>query len=361
MHHNGDAGKDEPADQSAVEMPTGFPLDVPQVGAVKTSLDGTEDSITVGMSANACPVALPQNGEPEEQVAVEMPTVVSPLDVPEIQDSAVKTSVGETEDHTTVGKPTNVSRVEIPPVDVPPVSDASSTAGKIEDQAAAVLTNAFPLPRLPQYYQTESQDESGFSMEDAIALWVGLKEGFENEALTAWHISAGSMPTLVPQELMGKLSVSGCYLVLEGHRINGGRMKRSLHYWVGSEAAIMTMGAMAILALELDRLVKAESVTRECQGSESSVFLEYFKTYSYGLEYISSGDTAAVSTPTAATTSGRRRPLLLQLRGENPSVRYQEVPPKVDSLRRDASFILDDGKIGTADDPSTLFIWHGEK
>lgn len=214
---------------------------------------------------------------------------------------------------------------------------------------------AFSLPALPAYDKITNKKE--VNMEDAIAAWPGLQEAFDSEGLVIWRIRDDHTPTLLAKNEKGTFKVSECYLLLECHRKNSERIIRNIHYWLGSEACTMKMGALAILTVELDRLVKAEHVWRECQNDESILFLDYFT--STGRQY---GELAYVSGSQASKSVERTsRAKLFQLRGESPSVRFQEVPCELGSLRNDASFLLDDGWVGTADRLSIIHLWHGSQ
>ena len=56
-----------------------------------------------------------------------------------------------------------------------------------------------------------------------------------------------------------------------------------IHYWLGSESSIDEQGAAALWTIQLDDHFNGDPVQyRECQGSESTQFMSYFR---HGITY----------------------------------------------------------------------------
>jgi len=126
-----------------------------------------------------------------------------------------------------------------------------------------------------------------------------------------------------------------------------GSLSWAAHFWLGSETSQDEAGIAAYKTVELDdgALGGAAIQYRECEGSESALFLSYFKSAG-GIEYLPGGCESGFRHVERDVYPTR----LLRLKGKR-TVRVEEVPLASTSLNQGDVFVLDAGL--------KLYIFHG--
>ena len=116
------------------------------------------------------------------------------------------------------------------------------------------------------------------------------------------------------------------------------RPRFSIHFWLGSQSTQDERGVASYKAAELDEMLGGSPVQyREVEGSESPLFLSYFKTTG-GIEYMNGGVESGFHHVVRDVYQTR----LLHLKGKR-TVRIKEVPLSTASLNKGDVFILDEG------------------
>ena len=90
----------------------------------------------------------------------------------------------------------------------------------------------------------------------------------------------------------GKFHVGDSYILLYTYKKNpaSSALSWNIHFWLGSETSLDESGIAAYKSVELDDQLGGAAVQyRETQGSESSLFLSYFKQLGLGVEYLPGG------------------------------------------------------------------------
>lgn len=138
--------------------------------------------------------------------------------------------------------------------------------------------------------------------------------------------------------MKGKFHEGDSYILLVTTLSKSGSLNWAIHFWLGSETSIDEAGVAAYKTVELDASLGG-SVTqyREVQGSESSLFMSYFKGTG-GIEYLPGGVASGFKHVEKDVYSTR----LLLLKGKR-TVRVSEVKLSNKSLNKGDVFILDAG------------------
>lgn len=145
----------------------------------------------------------------------------------------------------------------------------------------------------------------------------------------------------------GKFHTGDSYILLKTNKSKSGALSWCIHFWLGEETSQDEAGIAAYKTVELDDFLGGGPVQyREVQGSESSLFLSYFKNTG-GIEYLPGGVESGFRKVERDVYTTR----LLHLKGKR-TVKVTEVPIQLSSLNKGDVFILDMGL--------TLFIFNGE-
>ena len=140
------------------------------------------------------------------------------------------------------------------------------------------------------------------------------------------------------EQVNGKFYQGDSYILLSSSPNKSGKLIYSIHFWLGSQSSQDEQGVAAYKTVELDdSLSGAATQYRELEGSESSLFLSYFKTGG-GIEYLPGGIESGFAHVVRDVFPTR----LLHLKGKR-VVRSKEVPLAKSSLNKGDVFILDAG------------------
>ena len=138
--------------------------------------------------------------------------------------------------------------------------------------------------------------------------------------------------------MTGKFHVGDSYILLVTSKSNSGALTWAIHFWLGSESSQDEQVSAAYKTVELDDSFGGGAVQyREVQGSESALFLSYFK-HSGGIEYLPGGVDSGFRKVERDVYETR----LLHLKGKR-TVRVSPVPVTTASLCQGDVFILDAG------------------
>ncbi|XP_052236637.1 advillin-like isoform X1 [Dreissena polymorpha] len=161
---------------------------------------------------------------------------------------------------------------------------------------------------------------------------------------------------MVPKQQYGNFYKGDSYIVLSiaspGQRRGAsvqikdskGALDSHIHFWLGKETTQDEAGVAAFKSVELDDLLGGYPVQhREVQGSESTLFLSYFKK---GLKYIDGGVNSGFN---HVDNTFKKR--LMQVKGKH-HVRVQEVDMSWSSMNSGDVFILDLGQM--------VYVWNGK-
>ena len=146
-------------------------------------------------------------------------------------------------------------------------------------------------------------------------------------------------------QVTGKFYSGDSYILLKTTR-KGSSMSWNIHFWLGAESSQDETGVAAYKSVELDDSLGGGPVQyREVQGSESDLFLTYFKKTG-GIEYMDGGIDSGFHHVERDVYETR----LLHLKGKR-TVRVKSVPVSNASLNTGDVFILDTF--------NEIFVWVG--
>mmetsp|Transcript_8068 Transcript_8068/g.14597 ORF Transcript_8068/g.14597 Transcript_8068/m.14597 type:complete len:823 (+) Transcript_8068:52-2520(+) len=169
---------------------------------------------------------------------------------------------------------------------------------------------------------------SGFA--DAAFAGSGQAPGLE-----LWRIEKKEV--VKQEKANGKFYKGDSYILLSTVQGTGG-LSWNIHFWLGSESSQDEIGICAYKTVELDEGLGGGPVQyREVEGSESPMFLSYFK--STGVEYLPGGVDSGFTHVDRDAYETR----LLHIKGKR-TVRCKSVPVAGSSLNTGDCFILDMGK-----------------
>ena len=92
-----------------------------------------------------------------------------------------------------------------------------------------------------------------------------------------WRIEA-MKPVKQDDTSSGKFFSGDSYIILHTFTERTGQIAMNAHFWLGDDSSQDERGAAALLTVELDQLLgDLPTQFRECQGCESTEFLQLFK------------------------------------------------------------------------------------
>jgi len=140
-----------------------------------------------------------------------------------------------------------------------------------------------------------------------------------------------------PKDQYGHFYTGDSYIVLRTYKATPEAEKLSydVHFWIGLQSSQDEYGTAAYKTVELDDYLNDDPIQhREIQGSESQLFLSYFKEIYFHEGGVDSGF--------RHVTAKEYKPRLLHLKGSK-NVVIREVPMTTDSLNSGDVFVLDKG------------------
>ncbi|KAL4216978.1 hypothetical protein ACF0H5_023435 [Mactra antiquata] len=147
----------------------------------------------------------------------------------------------------------------------------------------------------------------------------------------------------VPKNQYGNFYKGDSYIILSIKETKGS-LDAHIHFWLGKETSQDEAGVAAFKSVELDDMLGGYPVQhREVQGSESKLFLSYFKK---GIKYNDGGVKSGFN---HVEHTFKKR--LLQVKGKH-HVRVQEVDMDWSSFNSGDVFILDLGQM--------VYVWNGK-
>jgi gelsolin len=160
--------------------------------------------------------------------------------------------------------------------------------------------------------------------------------------LQIWRIEKFNVKSW-PQNAYGSFYTGDSYIVLNTYQKEA-KFLYDVHFWLGDQTTQDEAGTAAYKTVELDDLLGGAPVQhREVQGSESGLFLSYFKTPIIIME-------GGIESGFRNVKPEEYKPRLLQLKGKK-RVRVTQVPLSASSLNSGDVFILDGG--------SNIYQWNG--
>ncbi|XP_043554756.1 adseverin-like [Chiloscyllium plagiosum] len=175
---------------------------------------------------------------------------------------------------------------------------------------------------------------------------MAFHKAFENAGktpgLTVWRIEKMN-PVLVPENLHGSFYTGDVYIVF----YTTPDFNYNVHLWLGKECSQDESGSGAILCTQLDDCLGGKPKQyRDVQGSESNMFVGYFKN---GLVYKEGGVASGFAHVVTNDINVRR---LLHVKGRR-NVRAHEVPFSWSSFNNGDCFLIDAGVM--------IYQWNGSK
>ncbi|XP_052812817.1 advillin-like isoform X2 [Mya arenaria] len=147
----------------------------------------------------------------------------------------------------------------------------------------------------------------------------------------------------VPKQQYGNFFKGDSYIILSIKDVKGS-LDAHIHFWLGKETSQDEAGVAAFKSVELDDLLGGFPVQhREVQGSESKLFLSYFKK---GIKYNDGGVKSGFN---HVDTTFKKR--LMHIKGKH-HVRVQEVDMAWSSFNSGDVFLLDLGQM--------IYVWNGK-
>jgi len=170
---------------------------------------------------------------------------------------------------------------------------------------------------------------------------AGVKEG-----LQIWRIENFQVVPW-PEEQYGQFYSGDSYIVLNTYSNEGSKvLYHDIHFWLGASTTQDEAGTAAYKTVELDNFLGTSPVQhREIQGSESELFLSYFKQMIIMEGGVESGFRKVKPT--------EYKPQLFHIKYKFKTLTCISVPVSTDSLNAGDVFVLDLGL--------TIYQWNGCK
>ncbi|XP_058457776.1 gelsolin-like [Malaya genurostris] len=161
-----------------------------------------------------------------------------------------------------------------------------------------------------------------------------FKTAGQTKGVEIWRVE-NFKPVAVPKAEYGKFYTGDSYIVLNTVEDKNKKKSYDAHFWLGLKTTQDEAGAAAILTVQLDDLLSGVPVQhREVEGSESDLFLSYFKG---GVRYLEGGVASGFK---HVETNAAKPKRLFQIKG-NKNIRVRQVELAVSAMNKGDCFILD--------------------
>lgn len=150
-----------------------------------------------------------------------------------------------------------------------------------------------------------------------------------------------------PEQNYGKFFSGDSYIILNTYKIgDNNKLSHDIHFWLGSNTSQDEAGTAAYKTVELDNFLGTSPVQhREIQGSESQLFLSYFKNFVTMNGGVDSGFNIVKPV--------EYKPQLFHVKSVGNTLTVTSVPISSSSLNSGDVFILDQGL--------NIYQWNGCK
>lgn len=156
----------------------------------------------------------------------------------------------------------------------------------------------------------------------------------KSKGVEVWRVER-FQPVAVPKAEYGKFYTGDSYIILNTIEDKNKKKSYDAHFWLGLKTSQDEAGSAAILTVQLDDLLNGVPVQhREVEGSESDLFLSYFKG---GVRYLEGGVDSGFK---HVETNAARPKRLFQVKGAK-NIRLRQVELAVSAMNKGDCFILD--------------------
>lgn len=168
----------------------------------------------------------------------------------------------------------------------------------------------------------------------------------KTKGVEVWRVE-NFQPVAVPKAEYGKFYSGDSYVVLNTLEDKNKKKSYDVHFWLGLKTTQDEAGSAAILSVQLDDLLNGLPVQhREVEGSESDLFLSYFKG---GVRYLEGG----VASGFKHVETNAAHPKRLFLIKGSKNIRLRQVELAVSAMNKGDCFILDADR--------DVYVWVGPK
>ncbi|XP_055624819.1 gelsolin-like [Toxorhynchites rutilus septentrionalis] len=156
----------------------------------------------------------------------------------------------------------------------------------------------------------------------------------QTKGLEIWRVE-NFQPVAVPKAEYGKFYTGDSYIILNTNEDKNKKKSHDVHFWLGLKTTQDEAGSAAILSVQLDDLLNGLPVQhREVEGSESDLFLKYFKG---GVRYLEGGVASGFK---HVETNAAKPTRLFQVKGAK-NIRLRQVELSVSAMNKGDCYILD--------------------
>lgn len=168
----------------------------------------------------------------------------------------------------------------------------------------------------------------------------------KTKGVEVWRVE-NFQPVAVPKAEFGKFYSGDSYVVLNTNEDKNKKKSHDVHFWLGLHTTQDEAGSAAILSVQLDDLLNGIPVQhREVEGSESDLFLSYFKGT---VRYLEGGVASGFK---HVETNAAKPKRLFQIKGSK-NIRLRQVELSVSAMNKGDCFIMDVDR--------DVYVWVGPK